>query len=126
MSLEKSLSDSNVYVFGQNVCGCLGLGGDEVFHGGTWKEVHTPVRFHVDNITWAQIECGGYVTVALSNNGEVFTCGTGQFYQLGHGDRNSRNVPTKVEIPGGEKIVKVACGFRHAAALTGDGKLFTW
>ena len=111
------------FVWGRNVAGCLGLG-DAVSDG---ELVRNPTKLNDDDIGgWTQIACGGCHTIGLSPNGEVFTWGRGANGQLGHGDRNNRNVPTKVESLSRETIVKVACGDEHTAAVTSEGKLLTW
>ena len=112
----------HAYVWGENFTGRLGLG-DAVAKN---KKVKNPKKINVGNILWAQIVCGDFHTIALSWNGEVFTWGNGGLGRLGHGDLNNRNVPTKVQNLSKEKIVKVACGKYHSAALSSTGKLFTW
>ena len=90
------------------------------------KEVSDPTKVSIENVTWTQIACGRYHTVALSINGEVFTWGSNDYGQLGHGDQKDRNVPTKVESLSGEIIVKIACGHDHTAVVTERGKVLTW
>ena len=107
--------------WGANHGGRLGLG-DTISD----KEVIVPKQVNADTISWAQIECGPFHTVALSTDGEVYTWGCGGAGELGHGDYTERNVPTKVESLSGETIVKIACGMMHTAALTSEGKLLTW
>jgi len=46
--------------------------------------------------------------------------------QLGLGDRFSREAPVRVTALDGHRVVRVAAGQQHAAAVTDDGKLFTW
>jgi RCC1 and BTB domain-containing protein len=79
-----------------------------------------------DKIQWIQIECGGYHTVGLTKNGEVFTWGDNNYGQLGHGDMENRTVPTKVENLDGLVITKISCGYNHTAALTDKGEILTW
>ena len=112
----------SAFLWGKNNHGQLGLG-DVVSNN---EGVTVPTQIDVGNISWTQIECGEWYTVALSRNGEVFTWGCGGFGQLGHGDCKNRNKPTKVESLSGEKIVKVACGGHHTTALTATGKIFIW
>ena len=111
-------SKKQLYVWGYSEYGCLGLGNS--------TDGKEPRKVNVPDITWAQISCGPHHTAAVSSNGELFTWGGGFDGKLGHGDFNGRRVPTKVEIPGGEKVVKVACGSYHTAAVTATGKLLTW
>jgi alpha-tubulin suppressor-like RCC1 family protein len=79
-----------------------------------------------DKPEWFQIECGGWHTVGLTKNGEVFTWGSNYFGQLGHGDWESRLVPAKVESLDGLAITKISCGKNYTAALTDKGEIFTW
>ena len=113
------------FVWGNNQFGQLGLG----FHFWLPCEVEEPTKLIVDNISWTQIACGYEHTVALSSNGEVFTWGDNFRGELGHGDgqiNKKKCVPTKVESLTGLRIVKVACGRIHTAAITDEGKLLTW
>ena len=119
MGLQSAL---DLHVWGENWSGELGLGDDDKYFG--W--VTNPTRINVPDTTWVQIACGPWHTAAISSNGELFTWGCGNSGKLGHGDRWSRSVPTKVKIPGGPAVVKVACGRDHTAVVTRTGKLFTW
>ena len=109
-------------LWGDNQYGQLGLGYANI------DIVHEPRPIqNVANTSWTHIECGDLFTVALSSNGELYTWGLNWFYQLGHGDRKDRTVPTKVErFSGEERVVTFACGVRHVAVVTTTGKLFTW
>ena len=112
-------SKHQLFVWGKNRYGQLGLGCE--------SKVITELRIlNVPDTTWTQVACGLFHTAAVSSNGEVFTWGCSGNGQLGHGDCMDRNVPKKVEIPGGEVVVKVACGVYYTAAVTRAGKLFTW
>jgi alpha-tubulin suppressor-like RCC1 family protein len=53
----------------------------------------------------------------LENN--VFSWGENYFGQLGHGDKNNRNTPTKVDFFDGMKITQISCGYFHCLALEG-------
>jgi alpha-tubulin suppressor-like RCC1 family protein len=79
-----------------------------------------------DKIELIQIECGGCHTVGLTKNGKVVSWGDNRSGQLGHGDEEARNVPTKVEALDGMVIIKVSCGGWHTAVLTDKGELLTW
>ena len=114
-------SNKQLYVWGHNNRDQHGFGDDAVV-----LMISNPRIKNVPGTTWTLVACGPFHTVALSSNGEVFTWGNGGSGRLGHGDRKNRNVPEKVEIPGGEAVVKVACGESHTAAVTATGTLFTW
>jgi alpha-tubulin suppressor-like RCC1 family protein len=47
--------------------------------------------------------------------------------KLGHGDESGCSLPKKVETGlTGIHVVNVACGSRHTACFSSDGKLFSW
>ena len=74
---------------------------------------------------WTQIVGGVGYTVALTKEGKVFTWGSNEFGQLGHGDYEHRHIPTKVESLDGLFIVKIACGGDHTIAITDEGNTYT-
>ena len=82
--------------------------------------------FENDPIDWAEVACGSSHMAALSKDGNIFTWGEGRSGQLGHGDSETKETPTKVESLIGKKIIKVACGAHHTVALTDQGELYSW
>lgn len=87
--------------------------------------------YHVSNIA-----CGKAHTVAVSEQGRIFTWGAGACGQLGHPDTNSfpsdedgypfQPVPREVEELSHLKITETACGDVHTLALTDDGQLYSF
>ena len=110
----------DAFVWGNNSYGQLGLGYE------SRDSSQNPTKLNINNIPWTQIASGVWHTVALSTKGEVYSWGRGDVGQIGHGDWENRNVPTKVEGLSGEVVIKVACGLYHTASLTAGGKVFTW
>ena len=72
------------------------------------------------------VTSGGIHTVALTSGGRLYTWGGGVWGQLGHGDTDSRLVPTLVDAGafGGSAGVMVACGNGHNLVVTQDGALW--
>jgi len=68
----------------------------------------------------ADVRC----SLAVSDSGQVFMWGPGKRGRLAC-DQDIRLVPTVIEQLRG-KVRQVAVGFSHCAAVTEDGKLFTW
>ncbi|ELW70753.1 Tryptophan 5-hydroxylase 1, partial [Tupaia chinensis] len=66
-----------------------------------------------------QVACGWDFTIILTGSGQVLSCGSNSFGQLGvpHGPRRCV-VPQVIELLT-EKVVSVAAGLRHALAATG-------
>ena len=73
------------------------------------------------------VSCGGRHTMAVTEVGRLFTFGYGYNGQLGHGDRQHRNVP--VEVGGarfrGARIVYAAAGCFHSGVVTSEGGVWT-
>jgi len=104
---------------------------------GTEEDEHGPrVVEALLGETMIQVECGELFTVALDEQGKVYTWGSGGSFSgagaLGHGDSDDRQVPTEVtwfddqmgsDFPG---IVQIAAGKGHVLALDGDGQVWSW
>eukprot|EP00026_Physarum_polycephalum_P001808 Phypoly_transcript_01811.p1 GENE.Phypoly_transcript_01811~~Phypoly_transcript_01811.p1 ORF type:complete len:813 (+),score=146.93 Phypoly_transcript_01811:168-2606(+) len=76
------------------------------------------------------VACGESHTVALWLDYEtpsIFTWGRGDLGALGNGRTEiSRMIPHRVNDLQPEKVVQIACGAHHTAALTASGKLWIW
>jgi len=73
------------------------------------------------------VACGADFTIALTENGDVWSLGEGENEQLGLGTTEHQYKP---EWVGGhdvfkEPVVLVAAGRTHAACVTSKGVLFT-
>lgn len=80
----------------------------------------------LDEYHITQVACGGLHTAALAKNGATFTFGLGKDGRLGHGNERDQLAPKQVESLAPFNIVQVLCGGHHTAALSDDGKVFTW
>ena len=141
-------SDGNLWLWGWNEYGQLGSG-----QAGPTTSGLAPARleyrvafedFRVNNVS-----CGGLHTLAMTESGALWSWGRGVQAQLGHNDRLDRCVPTRVPsalfedadvtaVAAGERKERGIEAFRsfshaftpsgllHSAALTGDGRLWTW
>ena len=60
-------------------------------------------------------------------SGALFSWGDGEHGKLGHGNAMTQKVPKQVGGPlVGKSVVAVSAGYRHSAAITSDGLLYTW
>ena len=73
-----------------------------------------------------RVACGYRHTALITRRGALLTFGHGVCGRLGHGDEVDRRVPTAVAALAGCEVVAVSCGREHTAALTADGRVFTW
>jgi len=67
-------------------------------------------------------------TAVLTDSGEVFTFGNGEFGQLGHETSGNIPAPKRVEFFAnkGLKVTNINCGFNHTFAVTSDGRVWSW
>ncbi|GBG27678.1 RCC1 and BTB domain-containing protein 2 [Hondaea fermentalgiana] len=75
-----------------------------------------------------QIAACGFHTGAVTQEGQVFTWGEGKFGRLGHGTESNQLEPRLIECDKikDRRVVQIACGGFHTAAITDKGELFTW
>lgn len=67
---------------------------------------------------------GEQFSVAVGDDGSIWTWGDNFFGQLGDGTRISRSIPQRIKGLSGFKAV--ACGANHTLALKGDGTVWAW
>jgi E3 ubiquitin-protein ligase HERC3 len=100
----------------------------ELGHGG-WTPIELPVPKMITSLYRTRIVsvcAGANHTLAISEIGQLWSCGRGRHGQLGHGHFHDEGVLTLVEAIRGERIVSAAAGKAHSLALAADGKIFTW
>ncbi|EAR99623.2 chromosome condensation regulator RCC1 repeat protein (macronuclear) [Tetrahymena thermophila SB210] len=66
--------------------------------------------------------------VVTQERGEVYTWGSGNFYQLGHGNTKSQKTPLKINNLSGIEQVSCSRGekYCHTTATSSDGKVYSW
>jgi RCC1 and BTB domain-containing protein len=80
-----------------------------------------------DSCTIQQVACGGGHTLVLLDNGSLYSFGYNQYGQLGNGTKVDSPLDASRDISNlSTKLVAVACGRYHSAALDVNGAVFTW
>jgi len=69
---------------------------------------------------------GANHTAVWTDEGELFTFGTGRHGRLGHGGTQNELVPRQVESLAGKKVIGATSGMIHTAAWTEEGELLTF
>ena len=105
---------SEVYTWGDNKKGALGLG-----HFDSITEFTKIPDFN--NITKVKAGCG--YSLFINSDGNLFSCGRNEVNGLN--SKKNISIPTQITSIS-ENVVYIDCGVDHAAAVTDDGKLYTW
>ena len=115
-------TDGTVWGWGRNNQGQLG--------DGTTTQRSTPVQVSgLSGVVQIALSVDGSHTVALRNDGTVWTWGFNSNGQLGDGTATSRSLPVQVRKVDGtvlDGVVSVAAGSGHTVALGGDGRVWAW
>jgi len=72
------------------------------------------------------VSCGGAHTAAVVDSGAgggLWSWGSSDHGQLGHGDTEKKLVPTLVSV---QNVAVVSCGQAHTACVADGGSLYTW
>jgi hypothetical protein len=72
------------------------------------------------------VSANHYHTAFVTKDGELFTCGKGEYGKLGHGDESDQKTPKRVEALVGKKVTMVSCGRDHTALCTKNGRMHTF
>ncbi|PSR95812.1 Ultraviolet-B receptor like [Actinidia chinensis var. chinensis] len=118
-----------LFTFGQGTFAALGHGDRN--STSTPREVKT-----LNGLRTVKVACGFWHTAAVAevitesaNSGsstkKLFTWGDGDKGQLGHGDKQSRLVPSCVAFLEDTNLCQVACGHSITIALTTSGRVYT-
>eukprot|EP01063_Lacrimia_lanifica_P025271 TRINITY_DN33045_c0_g1_i1.p1 TRINITY_DN33045_c0_g1~~TRINITY_DN33045_c0_g1_i1.p1 ORF type:complete len:454 (+),score=170.06 TRINITY_DN33045_c0_g1_i1:67-1428(+) len=111
-----ALTNEGLYAFGYNEDGALGVGQ----FGPVPKPAHIP-NFAAEDIR--AVALGGYHSLVLQQNGELYAFGANKAGQLGLGGEDNHKHPAKVPML--PDAFDVACGAQHSVAWTNEG-IYTW
>ncbi|EFN58370.1 hypothetical protein CHLNCDRAFT_20698, partial [Chlorella variabilis] len=82
----------------------------------------------LEGVFIADVSAGGWHSMAISAEGEVYVWGRGEYGRLGLGDRtgSSKLRPQKVKTLEGHRVVEGSCGGTHTMVVTDEGRCFIW
>ncbi|MBI5778435.1 MAG: putative Ig domain-containing protein [Planctomycetes bacterium] len=114
-------NDGTVWAWGNNGWGQLGDGTTAMKSAPVQVKGPGGVGF-LTNIT--AIAGGAYHSIALKNDGTVWTWGSNYYGQLGDGTMTDRLTP--VQVTGLTGVIAITKGIIHNVALKNDGTVWTW
>jgi alpha-tubulin suppressor-like RCC1 family protein len=117
--------NGDVYIWGDNSHKQIGTGIGALNETIRFKPylLNQSLYFMKHKIT--QVECGKYFTLALDDNGSVYSWGESNHGELGHGSRVNVQKPSLIRNIS-HKVKQIACGHHHSVALSHDGIVYSW
>lgn len=111
--------DGKVYAWGSSTEGQLG-------NGEYRYQLHPQILLPLYKFRVVDISCGNRHTVAVSEEGIVFSWGKGSNGRLGLGTVEDMPTPQEVKALRNIRIIQVSCGASHSLALSDKGEVFSW
>ena len=112
-------STGKVLAWGNNFYGQLG--------DGTTKDSHAPVPVALPRGTQVvAVAAGGTSSLAVTASGKVLAWGDNHYGQLGNASTVNSDVPVRVRLPMGARVVAVRASYNYSLALTAGGQVLTW
>jgi len=134
-------NENNLYSWGSNPLGELGLGSTLPFPDGCadpgsqsiceWSVTPTNISALYDDIKFEEIAAGTHFSLALTSDGTLYTWGVNKFGALGNASTTDSSTPINISALNNDiKFEKIAAAKggpgEHALALTSDGKVYAW
>ncbi|XP_037324635.2 E3 ubiquitin-protein ligase HERC2 [Pungitius pungitius] len=114
-------ADGELYTWGRGNYGRLG-------HGSSEDQTTPMLVTALKGLKVTDVACGSgdAQTLSVTENGQVWSWGDGDYGKLGRGGSDGCKTPKLVEKLQDLDIVKVYCGSQFSVALTKDGQVYTW
>ncbi|CCI39952.1 unnamed protein product [Albugo candida] len=122
-------TQASVFTWGTGTQGQLGHGSfEKTGIRNSYEELFPILLESFEGKSVAKLDFGAAHSAAIDEEGKLYTWGSNEYHQLGHGSSNQdiECVPRLVDALEGIKIVDISCGEYHTAAVDEEGKLFTW
>jgi alpha-tubulin suppressor-like RCC1 family protein len=110
-------TNNQLYVFGSNTYGQLGLGHNHNINKPTLLSVKS------NNNQVNQICCGWHHSIIYKSNGELYVFGRNDLGQLGLGHNRNVNIPTLLMTDPKNHIILISCGADHSMLYKSNGEL---
>ena len=128
-SYTEKAADSSTYSCGR---------GSSLGYGNGYTTYFTPtlIQYFTNNkITISQASGSNFHSIFIDTNGYVYTCGAGNWGQLGHGNENSKTTPTLIQTyidSNGANInytditiIQAYGGMQHSIFIDTNGNVYT-
>ena len=126
-------TDGNVYIWGNNTNGQLGLAFNPTTISGSWLEHRSsPVQLgalpysnsptQIGASSWSQVSAGVSHVLALTSTNQLFAWGNNSAYQV---DNSGLNRSSPVQV-GTSSWTQVSAGNVHSLAIASDNSLYGW
>ncbi len=116
-------NDNNLYSWGSNSNGQLGLGDPLTSYSSPQK-----VPYPTGVTGWTAVVAGAYYSLAVGNDGNLYSWGSNVYGQLGIGNTTDQHSPTKVTLPSGVTswTTVIGAGAFNSIAVGNDNNIYAW
>ncbi|MCT2978228.1 hypothetical protein EFN79_05535 [Propionibacterium freudenreichii] len=117
-------SDGNVYTWGSNSYGTLGVGST---NDNATRATPTRLTTLPSGVKFTQLDGGNWHVIALASDGRAYGWGRNNNGQLGNGQSGTNAYSlVAVAMPSGVTFTEVTAGSYHSLAIGSDGNVWAW
>ncbi|CAB3977730.1 ultraviolet-B receptor UVR8-like [Paramuricea clavata] len=118
-TVRQNAESCDLYTWGDGTRSKLG-------HGEEIEEHRPRIVDALSRLKIKLVACGANHMLCVTDCGETLSWGAGSKGQLGQGHLRDRFTPLRVEALQQQNVVQISCNEYHSAAVTDEGKLYTW
>ena len=108
-----------VFSWGPSFRGKLG-------HGDEQKQPTPKLIEALQEVKVVEVEAGVSHSIAVTDDGQIYSWGSSDKGELGHGNMRSQFTPKRIEALQGLRVVGAKAGHQRSLALTATGKVYGW